>query len=216
VTEKTVASAGEAGAGEAIQRKIRAFVAVPLPANVQADVLGAAVGLAAVLPDVKWSQKVENLHVTLKFLGNVAPPQLEALAAALTEQTLRRAAFPVTVRGFGAFPDPQHATTIWAGVEDEAGGLAEVAASVDSAAMRLGLTNPRRSFCPHVTVGRCKRGVDVRGAFERWRTHAFGTLTVTALHVYESRLGGAGSTYVLRGRAPLAPLHFRQAPPAGL
>jgi hypothetical protein len=45
--------------------------------------------------------------------------------------------------------------------------------------------------------------VDARGVFQPWRTHRFGTVSVAALHIYESQLGGQGSTYVLRGRAPL-------------
>ncbi|HEY4185368.1 MAG TPA: RNA 2',3'-cyclic phosphodiesterase [Polyangia bacterium] len=204
MTEPPVASPAEAGTVE-----LRSFVALPLPARVQGAVLEAAQGLGAALPDVKWARKAENLHVTLKFLGDVTANRLETLAAALqalqtlTDEGTLGPAFPLTVRGFGAFPDEAHAATIWAGVEDGAGRLSEVAASVDRVVARLGFACERRPFRPHVTVGRCKRGVDARQALAPWRSRDFGTVTVTALDLYESRLGGAGSTYVLRGRAPL-------------
>lgn len=183
--------------------KVRSFVAVPLPPQVQAQVLDAAKSIGAELPTVKWSRKVENLHVTLTFLGDVAVDHLASLEAGLVEQGTRHRTFPVTVRGFGAFPEARHATTIWAGVEDGGGRLQEIAAVVARVAEGLGLSKPPRSFRPHVTVGRCKRAVDTRRALEPWQSRSFGTFPVTALHVYESQLGRDGSTYVLRGRVPL-------------
>jgi 2'-5' RNA ligase len=182
---------------------IRSFVAVPLPPEVQAAVQAAAMDLSSELPDVKWSRKPENLHVTMAFLGNVEPAQLDALGAALMEKLATRTMFPVILQGFGAFPDEVGATTLWAGVEDSHGGLRAVAAELDEVVHGLGLATEKRAFRPHVTVGRCKRGVDARRAFERWRSHRFATVTVGALHVYESRRGGQGATYVLRGQAPL-------------
>lgn len=182
---------------------IRSFVAVPLPPEVQAAVQAAAIDLSSELPDVRWSRKPENLHVTMAFLGNVQPAQLDALGAALMQKLATRTTFPVILQGFGAFPDEVGATTLWTGVEDPDGGLRAVASELDEVVHGLGLATEQRAFRPHVTVGRCKRGVDARRAFERWRSHRFATVTVSALHVYESRRGGQGATYVLRGQAPL-------------
>jgi len=182
---------------------VRSFVAVPLPAEVQAAVLAAATGLGAQLPDVKWTRKPENLHVTMAFLGNVAPARLDALGAALMEKLADRATFPVTLQGFGAFPDEARATTLWTDVDDPEGGLRAVAAELDEVVHGLGLATEKRAFRPHVTVGRCKRAVDARPAFERWRGQRLATVTVSSLNVYESQPGGQGSTYVLRGQAPL-------------
>ena len=182
---------------------VRSFVAVPLPAEVQAAVLAAASDLGAQLPDVKWTRKPENLHVTMAFLGNVAPARLDALGAALMTKLAARATFPVTLQGFGAFPDEAHATTLWTGVQDPEGGLQAVAGELADVVQGLGLATEKRAFRPHVTVGRCKGGVDARRAFEPWRGHRFATVTVASVDVYESRRGGQGSTYVLRGQAPL-------------
>ena len=192
-------------AGDGVER-LRSFVAVPLPAQVQADVLQVARGLGHELPAVKWSGKVENLHITLRFLGNVPLDGVKALAQGLVEACAGYETFSVTLQGFGAFPDLRHASTLWAGVEDGEGRLGRVAAEVERVVERLGLGKEKeaRSFHPHVTVGRCKGGVDARRALDGWRGHRFGRVAVTAVHLYESQLGGGGSTYVLRGRAPLA------------
>jgi 2'-5' RNA ligase len=189
--------------------RLRSFVAVPLPAELQQQVLDAARGLTAELPAVKWSSKVENLHVTVRFLGDVAVASLPALSQALIEAAGAHPAFTISLRGFGAFPDARHASTLWVGVEDSEGRLGRLVEAVEQALERLGMARERRPFHPHVTVGRCKAGMDARGALDRWRGRHFGTVAVTALHLYESRLGRGGSTYLLRSRAPLA------ASPAG-
>ena len=182
---------------------VRSFVAVALPLEVQERVLAAARALAGELPEVRWTRKVENLHVTVQFLGTVAEARIETLAGALAEELAARSPFAMELRGLGAFPDERHATSLWVGVVDPDGRLEGVASSVRRATGRMGLVPERRAFRPHVTVGRCKRGVDVRPAIEPWRARSFGVVSVGEVHLYESRLGREGSTYLLRGRAPL-------------
>jgi 2'-5' RNA ligase len=196
-------------ASGAPRKPVRSFVAVPLPAAVRGAVLGVAAELAGALPGVRWSRKVENLHVTVKFLGGVDEDRLAAFGAALEAAVAQVPAFPIAVRGVGAFPSARRANVIWAGIDDLGGGLQRAAAVVEAVVARRGLGDREpRPFRAHVTVGRAKVAVDARAPLatlgERW----FGAATVGALHVYESRLGGgpenAGSTYVLRHRAALA------------
>ena len=80
-----------------------------------------------------------------------------------------------------------------------------VAYFVEETAARLGIgERESRPFRGHVTVGRSKQGVDARGALAPFETRAFGAASVDEALVFESRLGGDGSTYVLRHRAALA------------
>jgi len=104
-----------------------------------------------------------------------------------------------------AFPSPRKANVVWAGVEEGARALKAVAEAVDGVGDRFGFPREQRPFTGHVTVGRSKgRGVDARAALDAFAGRAFGATTVEEVHVYESRLGGEGSTYVLRSRAALA------------
>ena len=203
---------GETAGGETARTEtVRSFVAIPLPGDVQATVFGAGQALARALPTVKWARKVENLHVTLKFLGPVSLGRLEALAEALSAALASLAPFRVDVRGLGAFPTARRANVIWAGVQEtqvgeEAGAarLARVAAAVEEAASGVGLGPPeRRPFTAHVTVGRCKGGVDARAALAAWADRGFGAAPVDEVHLYESQLGKDASTYVLRSRVSL-------------
>jgi RNA 2',3'-cyclic 3'-phosphodiesterase len=187
---------------------VRSFVAVPLPSTVQQAVFGIAGELAGALPGVRWSRKVENMHITMKFLGNVDEARLAAFGADLQAALVGVPAFPIAVRGVGAFPSPRRANVIWAGIDDPTGSLLRAAALVEAVAAQDGVgERETRPFRAHVTVGRAKAPVDARGPLAGLGERPFGAATVDALAVYESRLGGGpdhgGSTYVLRHRAAL-------------
>jgi 2'-5' RNA ligase len=186
---------------------IRSFVAVPLPGTVQARIFAAAQEMARHMPQlgIKWSRKVENLHITVKFLGSVAEGQLPEIGAALAGALGGLPRFAIELRGIGAFPSLRKASVVWAGVEDATRGLTAVAEAVEEVGERFGVAREQRAFTGHVTVGRSKgRGVDARAALEAYAGREFGGTTVGEVHIYESRLGGEGSTYVLRSRAALA------------
>jgi RNA 2',3'-cyclic 3'-phosphodiesterase len=185
---------------------VRSFVAVPLPDVVQEEIAAAARQLARELPNVnvKWSRKPQNLHVTLKFLGPVAEARLAEMGAELGERLASVPRFDFTVRGFGAFPTAERANVLFAGVDDPGAlGLVDVAEIVEAVAARFGFPREARAFTGHVTIGRSKEGVDARQALAPWAERAFGSVSVDEARVYESQLGGAGSTYVLRSRAAL-------------
>jgi 2'-5' RNA ligase len=186
-------------------KPIRSFVAVPLPESVRASVFAAAGELGRALPGVKWSRRVENLHVTIKFLGPVEEAKLASFGAALGEALGTLPRFRIELRGMGAFPSARKANVLWAGVADGSGRLGAVAEIVEETAARLGIgERENRPFRAHVTVGRSKGGVDARAALAPFERRAFGAAPVDEVLVFESRLGGDGSTYVLRHRAALA------------
>ena len=199
----TVATPSEPG------QTIRSFVAVPLPASVRTNLLAAAGELARALPqkDVKWSRKIENLHVTIKFLGPVEETKLATFGGALAVSLQALPPFGIEVRGLGAFPSARKANVLWAGVADD-GRLGLVAEVVEETAARLGIgERSTRPFRAHVTVGRSKQGVDARAALAPFGERAFGAASVDEALVFESRLGSGpdsvGSTYILRHKAAL-------------
>jgi 2'-5' RNA ligase len=188
---------------------VRSFVAVPLPESVRANLLAATGELARALPqkDLKWSRKLENLHVTIKFLGPVEETKLASFGGALAASLKALPPFGIEVRGMGAFPSLRKANVLWAGVADE-GRLGPVAEAVEEVAARLGIgERSNRPFRAHVTVGRSKQGVDARTALAPFSERTFGAASVDEALVFESRLGrgpdSVGSTYILRHKAAL-------------
>jgi 2'-5' RNA ligase len=188
---------------------IRSFVAVPLPETVRANLFAAAGELARTLPqkDLKWSRKIENLHVTIKFLGPVEETKLASFGGALAVSLQALPPFGIAVRGMGAFPSPRKANVLWAGIDDD-GRLGLVAEAVEEVAARLGIgERSTRPFRAHVTVGRSKQGVDARAALAPFSERAFGAASVDEALVFESQLGSGpnsvGSNYILRHKAAL-------------
>jgi len=197
---------------------IRSFVAVPLSAPVRTEILGAAEGLSARLPELKWTRKVENLHVTLMFLGQVQAERLARFGAALAGALGGHPSFAVQLRGVGAFPSQKNAQVIWVGIDDPSRQLDEIARAVFDIAEQLAVGDleeqRRRPFRAHVTIGRTPRRAasnalrargagDVTEALAPWADRAFGEVLVNEIHLYESITGGDASTYVLRGTAAL-------------
>ena len=182
----------------------RCFVAVPLPADIQRS-LSAAIDpagpLGRALPDVRWQRKGENLHLTLGFLGTLPDERVRALVAALPSLVSGIEPFPIAVRGLGAFPSARRANVIWAGVEDPAGALGRIAGRL---AVECDPREAGRPFRAHVTLGRCKAGVDARLALGQFGDVIFGRATVAEVHLYQSRLGRHGSTYTVLGSAVVA------------
>jgi 2'-5' RNA ligase len=165
---------------------------------------------------MRWSRRAENLHVTLKFLGQVDPALLARFSQELAAALRAIPGFDIRLRGFGAFPSLRDAQVVWVGIDDPARRLNQVAAIVEEVAARAPLqlggdpgdpTLGRRPCRAHVTVGRvprrARRGVDAAAALAPTAELPFGRAPVSEVHVYESITGGDASTYILRGTATL-------------
>ena len=176
-----------------------------LPEEIRQRLAAAIDGLRAHATDVAWVAE-SNLHITLKFLGQVDEPRVAALADALRRALGDLPAFDVGVRGLGAFPSPTRPRVLWAGLEDAAGALTKVARRVDACCGDLGFPRESREFAAHVTLGRVREprgrqpalaGVLARGA-------DFGRLRVQRVSLMRSELSPRGARYSELAAAPLA------------
>ena len=139
---------------------VRAFVAILLPDTVRAALGVEIERLRAFGRNVSWVAP-DNLHVTLKFLGNVEPARLDDAVSALTVAAAVVAPFELAIVGLGAFPSPTRPRVLWAGLADGAGAAAKLARSVDSALAGHGFPPEDRPFAGHITLGRVRepRGI---------------------------------------------------------
>ena len=138
-----------------MERLRRVFVAVGLSA-------GARRALTAWVEDAGVPGRLvpaENLHVTIRWVGDTELATLERLLGAIDESALP-AAFDLRLEELGAFPKPRRATVVW--VRAEAGALAQLHAVVEEASERAGLGREERPFRPHLTVSRVRPVADVR------------------------------------------------------
>jgi 2'-5' RNA ligase len=151
-------------------------------------------------PDFRWQQE-EQLHLTLRFIGEVERPLAEDLAAALGR--VRAEPFAARINGVGRF-EQRNSGALWAGVEPKA-QLAALAAKVERVCVSVGLEPERRAFHPHVTLARWKgrRAREGLDFLERKRSLASQPFDVTDFAVFESRLSRHGAHYEEVARYPL-------------
>jgi 2'-5' RNA ligase len=180
---------------------LRAFIALEIPGEIQEAIAHSLSQLQKDLPKplIRWVAS-KNVHLTLKFLGDVPPANLESLAAALAEETRNHAAFSFSVGGLGAFPSPQKARVIWVGLQAPP-ALIALADSIDTIAARLGFTAEDRPFSPHLTIGRVSHNVSgndfhhIRTVLDGSTIGILGTVQVDALIIFKSVLLSGGPVY---------------------
>lgn len=175
-----------------------------LPDDVRQRLATAVEGLRPHATDVAWVAPA-NLHVTLKFLGQVDEARVLAFAEALTGAAAGHRAFDVVVRGLGAFPSPTRPRVLWAGLDGDAGRLAALAESVDAACGGLGVPRETRAFAAHVTLGRVReprRQPTLADALARGGE--FGRVGVGRVALMRSELSPRGARYSELALCPLA------------
>lgn len=174
---------------------MRIFVALDIPEEVRRRVADFAAALQQREPRARWLRAV-SIHVTLKFIGEASPPQVEKIRRALGSV---RAAAPaeLRLRGAGFFPDERRPRVFWVGIEANP-VLADLADQIERALEPLGIARESRAFRPHLTLARLEglRGAGhLRQALAEADTPEFGGSIERAFHLYESRLGPGGARY---------------------
>jgi RNA 2',3'-cyclic 3'-phosphodiesterase len=186
---------------------VRLFLAISLDPSVRDAVSAALAELRTAAPQIKWV-RAENLHVTLKFLGETPQAKLDALQSALSMIRLP-GAIQLDFRGLGFFPNEKRAKVLWLGM-NASPNLPELAAAIDHAAHSLGFPLEDRPFTPHLTLARFSTPGLPQALSEPVRkisAQSFGSQTATNFNLIESKLKPSGAEYTT--------LHsFRFAPEA--
>ncbi len=179
---------------------MRLFVALPIPDDVATAIGRVQRGLVG----AKWSPR-DNLHLTLRFMGEVEPHQAHDIDAALGE--IRQAPFVIDIGGVGFFGGEEpHA--VWLGVKPNA-ELITLQRQCELHSRRAGLTPAPRAYTPHVTICYLPRrfGIDAVAAFQHSNNlFAAPRFEADRMYLYASHTKGAGpSHYEIVGEYPLLP-----------
>lgn len=189
---------------------LRAFIALEIPAKVQKDIYHATSSLRNGTGSlIRWVP-AENMHLTLKFLGDISPANVEFLTQMIRAEADSHHCFDIHLTGLGSFPSPQRPRVIYIGLQAPT-ELEALQHAVESAARRLGYESEDRSFSPHLTIGRVKRALrisatdqqKIRHVLEETKIDSLGTARVDSVHLYKSDLKPTGSVYTKLFSAPL-------------
>ncbi len=189
---------------------VRAFIAVEIPPALKEKIHRETASLRRELPRslVRWVN-VENIHLTLKFLGDTPLTKLDKLKGFMATEVAALAPFEIDVQGLGVFASFSRPRVIWAGVKDN-GEIASLHRCVETAASQIGSEAERRRFSAHLTLGRVRQGIrevertKIREVIEAEQELSFGRIQVNSIHLFESKLKSSGAIYRSLFEAKLA------------
>ena len=193
---------------------LRAFFAVELPETIRDEVAALQATLRAIGADVRWVEQA-NLHLTLKFLGDVEETSLPPLTTALANALAAHAPFPLHLDGIGAFPSATHPRVLWVGVGLGQEALAALAQTVEQVCIAQGLPAAEPPFSAHLTLGRVRApgrpSARVRGLappihhLHTFEFHNPTPVPVERVTLFRSRLSPHGPAYTPLAILPLTP-----------
>lgn len=184
---------------------MRLFVALEIPSAVRQNLATLIASLGAITKEPRWV-RAENLHVTLKFLGEVAEGKVNAVRSELANT---RSDKPVALefRGLGFFPDEKHLRVFWAGMEPSP-NLKTLAGDIEGAVEKLGIPREKREFLPHLTLARFERPrlpEALRRLIAENQQREFGSLRTNEFHLIQSKLKPTGAEYTTVATFQFAP-----------
>ena len=181
--------------------RLRLFLALPVPSEIKAGLSTAQNELRRLLPPgaASWT-RAENMHLTLRFLGDVDDQRVETLIANVTAAMSGFGALPVAAERLGVFPDLRYPRVVWAWVHDEADRLAELQRRVATATNEFTCEHAEEKFTGHITLARIKQikrpQAEVISSFLRSAANRqFGVWTMDHLELIRSELSPKGSRY---------------------
>ena len=176
---------------------MRLFLGIGLDRSLRESLGGAVEELRAARAPIRWV-KPENLHLTLKFLGDTEEGKAASLASALKEAVREIWAFELTVQGAGVFPGRSRPRVVWVDVQEPSGTLAKLWGLVEEVTGSMGWKRERRGFSPHITLGRVKGNINLRQLADRvdaLEGRHWGSQESRQLTLFRSHLSPGGVRY---------------------
>ena len=189
-----------------MKKTFRTFVAVEITGPIRARAGELIAALAGTAANVNWVEP-HNLHLTLKFLGNVHELEIAEVCQAVARGAADVEPFALEIRGAGAFPDPARPRTVWLGAGAGAEPMIILHDHVEAALAELGYREEHRRFQTHLTIGRVRGGgpgiAELGALLAQHADVVVGRMNVQKLTVFCSTLTSRGPIYDVLGTAQL-------------
>jgi 2'-5' RNA ligase len=181
----------------------RVFVAIELPATARKGLIEHIDRLRETIPEARasWSRE-ENLHLTLKFLGDIPVANVESLSHAVEQAALSTRPFELIIADCGAFPERDRPRVLWIGIEDPSGKLAQLHQALENECAARGFEREQRGFHPHLTIARLRKPQGSRRLADLHKEIGFRPIPagVSELCVLRSELHSEGSKHTVISR----------------
>lgn len=185
----------------------RLFIAVELPAEIRRTIKQHITRLREECPDVRasWTRE-ENLHLTLKFFGDVAVSRVDTLSQALMSAVTRTTEFDLVIEGCGVFPPHGKPNVLWIGISPEtAPACVRLYQAIEDECAKVGFKRDERTFHPHLTIARMRHPGGARDLANLHQATQFEPVgsKVTSACLIRSELSSSGSRYTIVARHEL-------------
>lgn len=182
-------------------QQARLFVAVPVPADIRSRLASVQRELGEQLPHraATWT-RTENIHLTLRFLGNVDVARIDALGAALASSVTGMGPLTIAAGALGCFPEARRPRVLWVGVRDVDGRLSELQSRIVDATAPFTSQPAESKFVGHLTLARFKvikrtQAEIIAGFLQRGAARCMGEWRARTCELVRSELSSDGSRY---------------------
>ena len=180
-----------------MSQTIRSFIAFELPAGVISLLDNVQQELKSLRLKARWVRP-QNIHLTLKFLGNIKPADIEDIGGAMADAVRDCAPFTLTVGGIGFFPGIKRPRVIWVGLGGAKPTLLNLQRNLEDRLATVGFPKEKRSFKAHLTLGRIRQAVNPNTVGQAMQDYSdLGNLQFTAdrIILFKSDLKPSGAVY---------------------
>lgn len=175
---------------------MRCFIAIDFPEEIKKEFRKILEVVSPLSKDVKWVP-IENIHVTIKFLGEVEDTLIQKISQRLIEVSCRHNPFSIEIKGVGMFPNERRPNVLWVGI-NKPEPLTNLYQDIEDSLIDLGFSKEKREFSPHVTIGRVKNPKNITPVIKtlnEYRDKVFGIATITDFFLMKSILLPLGAKY---------------------
>jgi len=176
---------------------VRTFIAFELPEHIVSAISQIQEGLKKSGLKMKWV-KPENIHLTLKFLGNIKTSDVEKVDRAMTQSVKSVDPILLAVKGIGVFPDLRRPRVLWVGITGSVNSILTLHSAIEENLESIGFPKENRPFKGHLTVGRVKAKIDPKrltDAMKVFETFESESFIADHLILFQSELRPTGAVY---------------------
>ena len=178
-------------------QSIRTFIALELPPAVFSLLHKVQQDLKRMNIRARWVRP-ENIHITLKFLGDINPGDIDKIGAAMTAAAIEFPSVTLTVRGIGVFPGIKRPRVIWVGLGGDIRSLLSLQSRLEQELAGAGFPKDKRSFKAHLTLGRIKQSAGpavIRQMISEYATLSSDEFSCNQVILFKSDLKPSGAVY---------------------
>jgi 2'-5' RNA ligase len=180
---------------------IRAFIAIEMAPGIQSQLDEIQKQMRQHIKGnaIRWVRS-QNIHLTLKFLGDVSIANLDSIKNILADEAINHDPFEIIIGNLGAFPNHHRPRIIWVGIKAPQ-NLTSLQQNLETKMEKLGYAREERPFSPHLTLGRVAPNISdserhfVKETLDNTQVGILGTVQVDAVHLYKSDLQPSGAVY---------------------